>query len=209
MSVGVDLRAPEVRTHQVAGLELREVQAGGRWLEGRAVPYGTPCSVGWFVEVMSPGVFAKSIREAANGLPLLMFHNAQTWPVGRSERWTETDAGLDGVWRMDTSEEATRAAQLAADGMLTGMSVGFVPIRSEWSMISDEEWDPDLGPDHMDSVTRLEARLLEVSLTPTPAYSAAQVSLVRSREANQHGRTVDGVSREVEAWRRWLEGVKR
>ena len=36
-----------------------------------------------------------------------------------------------------------------------------------------------LGEDHMDRITRVEARLVETSIVPTPAYADAQVTLVR------------------------------
>ena len=68
------------------------------------------------------------------------------------------------------------AGQHAADGFLTGMSVGFSPVRSTWRYAVD--WNPDLGADHMDHVVRHEARLHEVSLTPTPAYGVARVHVV-------------------------------
>lgn len=209
MTETVTLRAPEVRTMSALGLQLRdaEVSASGRYLEGRAVPYGEWANIGWFMEKMAAGVFEKSTREAAKGLPLLMWHDNRTWPIGVSEKWTETAGGLDAVWKLDTSEEATRAADLAEKLMLTGLSVGFIPILSEWEMVDLRDWDPDLGPDHMDKVTRLEARLLEVSLTPTPAFAGAQVSMVRTREAKKvhEGRS----SAEVEAWANWLRSVKR
>ncbi len=209
MTEAVALRAPEVRTTSALGLQLRDasVTGSGRYLEGRAVPYGEWANIGWFMEQMAQGVFERSISEAAKGLPLLLWHNNRTWPVGVSERWTEADGGLDGVWKLDTSQEAARAAELAEKDMLTGMSVGFVPIRSEWEFVDWEDWDPDLGPEHMDKVTRLEGRLLEVSLTPTPAFAGAQVSLVRTREAKKvrEGR----VGAELQAWRNYLESVKR
>ena len=205
----VTLRAPEVRTMSAVGLQLRDagVSASGRYLEGRAVPYGEWTNIGWFMESMAAGVFERSIKEAAKGLPLLLWHDNRTWPVGVSEQWTEAAGGLDGVWKLDGGIEAERAADLADKGMLTGLSVGFVPIRSEWEFVDWEDWDPDLGPEHMDNVTRLEGRLLEVSLTPTPAFAGAQVSLVRTREAKKvrEGRTAPGVA----AWRDYLESVKR
>ncbi|MGC4106055.1 MAG: HK97 family phage prohead protease [Thermomicrobiales bacterium] len=207
MTGTVSLRAPEVRTVSALGLQLREVEASGRYLEGRAVPYGEWANIGWFMEEMALGVFERSIKEAARGLPLLMWHDNRTWPIGVSEKFTETSRGLDAVWKLDTSAEAERAAELAEKSMLTGLSVGFVPIRSEWAFIDWDDWDPDLGPEHMDKVTRLEGRLLEVSLTPTPAFAGAQVSLVRTREAKKvkEGRQ----SAELTAWRNYLESVKR
>ena len=223
----VTLRAPEVRTMSAIGLrfalgqqlsevqaasrfapgvQLRDVQADGRFLLGRAVPYNTWTSIGWFAEQFAPGAFARSIKEAANGLPLLVWHDNRTWPIGVADSWDDNADGLDGVWKLDNSEEALRAADLAEKKMLTGLSVGFVPIRSTWEMVDYENWDPDLGIEHMDKVTRDEARLIETSVTPTPAYAGAQVQMVRSREAKK---VREHQSRELEAWRSYLESVKR
>ena len=166
-----------------SGLQLRaqtETVNGYTFLHGRAVPYDVPTSIGYFMETHEPGSLAKSIKEAARALPLLIFHDSRTWPVGVADTWEDTPTGLDGIWKLDQSEEAQRAAQLADDGLLTGMSIGFVPIRSRWEFIDDREWNPSLGPEHMDTVYREESRLMEVSLTPTPAFKDAAVSLVRS-----------------------------
>ena len=84
-----------------------------------------------------------------------------------------------GVWRLNDTADAQRAAQLAEAGDLIGLSIGFQPIRSDWELVDD--WDPDLGLDHKDRVTRLESRLLEVSMTPTPAFQEAKVTLVREQ----------------------------
>lgn len=203
----VTLRAPEVRTF--AALELRdaEVSASGRFLEGRAVPYATWANVGWFMEQHEAGSFARSISEAARELPLLLWHDNRTFPVGVSHEWRDNDAGLDVVWKMDGSDEANRAADLAEQRMLTGLSIGFAPIRSDWEYVPMDEWDPDLGPDHMDKVTRQESRLLEVSLTPTPAFAGAKVKLVRSRE---HRKVKDNAGRpRLEAWRAELARLRR
>jgi HK97 family phage prohead protease len=174
----ITLNAPEVRTF--AALELRaEMTAGGLTeLHGRAVPYDTATNVGWYEEIIAKGAFDKSIAEAARGLPLLLWHDSRTYPIGRSVDWDSTSAGLDGTWQLDDSEEAQRAARQASDGYLIGLSVGFVPVRSEWEYVDEDAWLAG----EVDHCTRLEARLLEVSLTPTPAYAGAQVTLVRSAE---------------------------
>lgn len=197
------LRAPEVRTF---GLEIREaaVSTSGKFLEGRAVPYGEWTDVGWYLEQHEFGSMSRTIAEAAKGLPLLLWHDSRTWPVGVSDEWRDNEAGLDGVWRLDGSQEAQRAAQLANDGMLTGMSIGFAPIRSEWEYAQD--WNPELGPEFSDRVTRKESRLLEVSLTPTPAFAGAQVSLVRTAATNQHR---SAGTPQLDAWRSWRESVRR
>lgn len=201
----ITLTAPEVRTFR--GLELRDTDTteSGSYLEGRAVPYGTWQDVGWYMEMIRKGAFAKSIREAARKLPLLLWHDSRSFPVGVSEKWTESDDGLDVVWRLDTSDMAQEAARLAREGMLTGLSVGFIGISAE------RTYDEDTG---VSWVERTEARLLEVSLTPTPAYAGAKVALVRSRERHINGsREADPVVRprrrsaEVDALRAYLDRI--
>lgn len=200
----ITLRAPEVRTYDA--LQVRELEAteSGRFLEGRAVPYDTLADIGWFMEQHEAGSFARSITEAAEKLPLLLWHDSRTWPVGVSHEWRDNDEGLDVVWAMDGSDEASRAVDLATKGMLTGLSIGFAPIRSKWEYA--EDWDPDLGENHKDRVTRQESRLLEVSLTPTPAFAGAKVALVRSRDQRQLN---ERKTEELRAWKDYRESIRR
>lgn len=194
----VTLRAPEVRTY--AALQLRETQVSdsGLWLEGRAVPYGEWTDIGWFMEQFTRGAFEKSIKEAASGLPLLLWHDNRTFPIGVSDQWRESDAGLDGVWRLDQQDElAVEGARKAKEGMLTGMSIGFASMP--------ERDDIEFDDNDLAWITRNEARLMEVSLTPTPAYSGAKVSLVRSR---QKPGTPRRRSAELDAWKSYAESVK-
>ena len=187
---------PEERQFAV-GLELRDAQAVGaagryKFLEGVAVPYDTWADIGPFVEQHAGGSFARSTKGAGKQLPLLLFHDNRKWPVGHAEKWSH-DGGLAGVWRLNDTDDAQTAAQLAEGGDLRGLSIGFLPIQSQWDPRSADDWNPDLGPDHKDRVTRLESRLLEVSLTPTPAFAGAQVALVRTAY------TRDGRA-EIAAW---------
>lgn len=205
----VTLRAPEVRTNSVLEFRAAEKSESGRFLEGIAVPFNTWANIGWFMEQHQAGSFARSITEAAERLPLLLWHDNRSFPVGVSHEWRDGDDHLGVVWKLDGSEEANRAADLAESGMLTGLSIGFAPIRSSWEYVKLEDWDPDLGPDHMDRVTRLESRLLEVSLTPTPAFAGAQVQLVRSREASKGKRGEPGRRPRLERAREQLEALRR
>lgn len=196
------LAVPELRTY--AALELRaEGGAGTPFTElvGRAVPYDTWTDTGWYMERFRKGAFAKSIREAAQRLPLLMWHDQRTLPIGVSREWEERDDGLWCTWDIDPDDAlAQDAARKAERLMLTGLSVGFQTIENGTS----RNWDDN----DLLWITRTEARLLEVSLVPTPAYAGAQVQLVRSAEkAEKSG----GVRRsaEIQAWRDYLAGVKR
>jgi hypothetical protein len=204
--------APESRTYGTR-LELVDTELTGkpyRYLEGRAVPYDTWGDVGMFMERHAGGSFKHSTSGGAGKkLPLMLFHDRARIPVGVAEKWTHDD-GLIGVWRLDASAEAQRAAEAAADGLLVGLSVGFQPRSSEWEFRSWDEWDPALGPEHKDKVTHLESRLVEVSLTPTPVFEDAGVSEVRTvmdaleiREAK-----VKRPERAVDAWRKWRDALE-
>lgn len=165
------------------GLELREVETTDTlsMMHGLAVPYGEWARIGWFEEEFRTGSLGKSIKEAARRLPLNLFHDGRSFPIGSADEWDERDSGLWCTWRINDEVESQRAARLAESGDLTGLSIEFSPIRSEWEWADD--WNPDLGDGHMDRVSRIEARLGAVALCQTPAYVSAGVELVRSADA--------------------------
>jgi HK97 family phage prohead protease len=200
----VSTAIPEVRLYQT-GFQLRATQIVGKpykYLEGRAVPYDTWANVGWFLEAHEKGSLDQTTKAGTGSrLPLLLFHNNRSWPVGSSDSWESRDDGLHGVWRLNELPEAQQAALLAESGDLGYLSIGFQPIRQQWEWADD--WNPDLGPDHMDRVLRQESRLLEVSLTPTPAFSDAEVTMVRTAE-RQRPRG----EQKVDIWRRELEKMR-
>jgi HK97 family phage prohead protease len=119
---------------------------------------------------MAPGVFRDSLA-ATSRLPLLLFHDSRSLAsmIGVSDAWEDRRDGLYGVWQLDTSDPAQEAARLVSTGILGFMSVGFIPLNTT------EEIDRHGNT----TLTRTRARLLEVSLTPTPAYPDAQVTDVR------------------------------
>ena len=149
-----------------------------RSLTGRVVPYGDPTDVGLMVESFDRGAFTGSLVQRSSGVPLLLWHDNRSFPIGVSEAWDDRSDGLWAQFRLAMTPVAQVAGQHAADGFMTGMSVGFSPIRSTWKYAP--EWNPNLGVDHMDHVVRHEARLHEVSLTPTPAYDTARVQSVQA-----------------------------
>jgi HK97 family phage prohead protease len=190
-------------------LELRDAQAIAgaagpfKYLEGRAVPYDTWADVnGFYLEQHAAGSLERSTKSGAGkAAPLLLWHDNQNWPIGHAERWHHDAGGADAVWRLNGTVEAQKAAALAEAGDLTGLSIGFQSVRREWQILDDNEWDPSLGWDHMDRVTRLESRLVEVSLTPTPAFETAGVTLVRS---SYHRERV----LEADSWRAVVDGLR-
>jgi HK97 family phage prohead protease len=152
-----------------ANLELRGAETDGRTLIGRVASYGRVYDVGPFAETLHPGVFSKSIAEAARSLPLLTMHDHSSIPIGKASKWEDSNDELIGHWLMDTRAEAREVQRLIAEEYLGGLSVGFNPIRSQW--------DASGAKPHVD---RYEARLLETSLVPVQAYSDAGVLAMRS-----------------------------
>lgn len=174
--------APELRLYREIAFELDTTQSLS-YLEGRAVPYGVEADTGWwYLETHAPGEFTDSIARTPD-LPLLLFHDQHSFPIGVADEWAETEAELRGVWRLDDDPMAQRAARSARGGSLVGMSIGFAPERSAWEYAGDE-WNPD-DPATYDRVTRLQSRLLETSLTPTPVYEDARVTLTRSLDGRR------------------------
>jgi HK97 family phage prohead protease len=172
------------------------------------VPYDDPADIGWYLEEHAPGSLAKSIKEAARSLPLLLQHDERVFPIGVASEWDDSATALDGIWKLDNSDRAQEAARLATpdeDGnaMLGYMSIRFAPIRSAWEYA--EDFNPSLGSDHKDKVRRLESRLVEVSLVSTPAFKNAAVEFVRTAERQ---RVLEDPTAAVKAWRAEFEKLR-
>lgn len=144
-------------------------------ISGLAVPYNTPINLGFFTETIRPGCFTRSIAAAVNGLPLLAFHDTASLDaiIGRSDQFIEKSDGLYGEWLVDDSDSAQRAAHAAFTGSLGYLSVQFIPVKNAETFDRNDQLH----------IERVEARLLEVSMTPTPAYPTAAISDVRSATA--------------------------
>jgi HK97 family phage prohead protease len=182
-----------------------DTTAGYTMMEGRAAPYGVWTNRGWFLESFGAGLFDKSIKEAAAALPLLLWHDSLFWPIGSATSWKSKDDGLWGTWDLDGSADAQRAGQLAKDGHLGYLSVGYVPLRSGWTMSDDDTWDPD-DAETLDRVVRQEARLVETSVVATPAFHNAEITLIRSGEATRRPRRV-GARPYLDQYREWRSTI--
>lgn len=170
-------------TTTLAAEELGEVF---KTIYGRVVPYGQPENIaGMFYEEFAFGAFTESLAKVDGNIPLLPFHKSDMLPVGRAIGWEERSDGLYATFQVDGSPFAQTVAKSCRDEFITGLSVGFVPERSAWSYVAN--WDPDNG--QLDSVTRTKARLLEVSITPTPAYVSAMILAVEAEPRSDQARS--------------------
>jgi hypothetical protein len=186
-----------VEPQEIRKLAVDFTAREGRTIIGRAMPYNVTADTGmFFTERFRPGVFTKSIAEAARALPLLREHEWDALPLGRAMAWDDTDEALYGTWELDSRAEAKEAYRLVDEGYLRGLSVGFLPIRSDWT-----ETEADGGQKaHVD---RVEARLVETSLCNVPVFEGAGVLATRSLGRPGHRPTP-----ELDAARAWLATIR-
>lgn len=152
-----------------SALELREDSDGFHYLTGLVAPWSATYEFEPNVtEEFAPGVFSKSIRERGDKIPLLEQHSTDRFPIGQSVAWEETSEGLVAEFRLARTPRAEEARQLALDGDVQGMSVGFRPIRNRVEKRS--------GKKH---VLRVEAMLDHVGMVNRSAYPTARVLAVR------------------------------
>jgi hypothetical protein len=130
---------------------------------GMAVPYGTETMIGGVRESFAPGSFD---LDNVIGKPLAYRHGE---PVGIITGAENREDGLYIDFDIVDTTLGRDAAVLARTNTIKGLSVGFNPLKSVMSKARD-------------AITHTAANLLEVSLTPYPAYSSAGVSSIREEE---------------------------
>ena len=174
----------QLNTESLVLFEEREGDAGGDIVgsgHGLAVPYGTETMIGGMRESFAPETFD---IENVIGKPLAYRHGE---PVGKITGAENREDGLYIDFDIVDTALGRDAAVLARSSVIKGLSVGFNPIKSAMSRAKD-------------SIQHTAANLLEVSLTPYPAYATAGVSSIREGETMSE--TIDStetVSVDVEA----------
>jgi uncharacterized protein len=170
-----------VREVRFASLDLFDGTDDGMGFSGLAIPYGAVTTIDGdmvrpYDETFRLGAFAKTLRER-NGkpVPLLASHDYRSFGIGYAEELTEASDGLQGHWRLSDVQAGRDAAVLVRDRVVTGLSIGFEPIKNRITRAADRGESRDL-------VERTEVRLYEVSLCQFPAYELAGVT---GRSENQ------------------------
>ena len=165
----------ETRTIAFDGIETRTDDDGYRHLVGVVVPWaGEYRMPHGLTESCERGAFTKTLQERGDRIPLYQQHESRsTLPVGTSVGWENTNDGLIADFRMARTERAAEVLSLADDGMVTGLSVGFIPVRSRTETRSTGQ-----------HVVRLEARMDHVGFVAQPAYDGARVLAVRQFDAD-------------------------
>lgn len=137
-------------------LEVRDVEK--RELYGRIIPYGETIMVRGRKESFTKGALAH-INPSDT---VLLYMHDQSKPVGRMLALEERDDGAYATFKVARTALGDELLSLAADGVLKGMSAGFIPDIQNASGVH----------------TRIKA-LPETSLVTFGAYSGAQVLAVR------------------------------
>ena len=134
-------------------------EGDGRTIRGYAALFGEKSLDMGFREVVEPGAFLSSLRRDLAAEPILFLWSHDPGKPLASTRAKSLELGEDerGLWfkaQLSGSSWARDAVDAVRSG-LTGSSFGFNVIRDEW---------------RGDTRHLLEVRLLEISLTPIPAY---------------------------------------
>ena len=162
------------REHDFEVLDITR-SATGRTLIGRALWYNRPEVVTddggrtHYVEEWMPQVFARTIAERGNRIPLLGYHDNRRMPFGAVQQWPDADDALLFEAKVSRTVAGDELLELIADGAMTGVSVGARPINNRNVMYAGQR-----------GVQRVEAKLLELSLCALGQLDGAEVLTVRA-----------------------------
>lgn len=121
------------------GVEVRAKDEGGFVAYGYAARFNTLSqNLGGFVEMVAPGTFTKTLKEAdIRGL----FNHDPNFPLGRVKAGTlrlwEDEDGLAYELDLPNSPIGHNVAEALRRGDVTGSSFGFRTIEDEWGETSD------------------------------------------------------------------------
>jgi HK97 family phage prohead protease len=158
----------------VAPIQSKDItDVGAGEITGLAAAYG---NVDYQDDMFEPGAFAKSAEDwnrAKSRLPLLDWHgDSLDRIIGAVTQLKSVPQGLWFRAGFTKDDRGQRARQLAKDGYLDGVSVGWLPIHQPTIKA--------IGGKAVQVIR--EARVHEISLTPTPANTMARLASVKSLE---------------------------
>ena len=146
--------------------EIRAADDGVLEFDGIAVPYDTTIVYGGVEEQFARGAIDP---DSVLGTPLLWSHDTAE-PIGALVAARDIEAGLEIDATVQPTTRGRDAILLLRSGTPMGLSVGFTPV---------EQKSTPTG------VVYTRAEMAELSTTPLPAYSKAQVSAVRAEEVKE------------------------
>jgi len=115
---------------------------------------------------LAPGCLSKSLAGRTVPLPMLLHHDLKR-PIGAWKEWSERGDGLHVKGSLTLStRDAQEAHDLAKAGALTGLSIGWTPVRASHDAKG------------VRNIT--EAELFEGSLVSVPMHDRARVTSIKS-----------------------------
>ncbi len=134
-----------------------------RIIAGKIVPYESVGNTS-----AGPVVFAKDSIDIGDPgkIKMLMQHKSDK-PVGRMQKFNKAEDGIYASFKISASMQGQDALVLAAEDLISGMSVGVEVIKSQQKK---------------DYIYVTKAQLKEVSLVESPAFAEAQVTKVAASE---------------------------
>lgn len=150
----------EIRNHE---FEVR-LEAETRTVSGIAVPYGQTIDLGGYQERVARGAF-----DTTKKVPLFFGHEHRSIPIGKVVAMRDTEKGLEIDAKLNDTSQANDVYAALRAGDLNKFSIGFIPVESR---------------DENGVTVRVRADLKEVSVVTFPAYSGAEVSMVREDTTN-------------------------
>lgn len=173
LTMMLDKQARRVRYNEDTALTVGKEDDGTGWLEGYASIFDVEDYGG---EVVKAGAFAKTVAERVptGKVKLMAKHLAyggdSTDVVGTI---TEAKEDAKGLWihaEFASTDRAQEVRTLAKEGHLSGLSIGYKPIR----------WEEKQQTDGTRSLELLEIKLMEVTLTARPMNDDARVTATKS-----------------------------
>lgn len=140
------------------------LEAETRTVSGIAVPYGQTIDLGGYQERIAPGAF-----DTSKQVPLFFGHDHRDIPIGTVVELRDTNNGLAITAKLNNTSRASDVYEALKAGDLNRFSIGFVPLKNR---------------DEAGVTVRVKADLKEVSVVTFPAYSGAEVSMVREDTNN-------------------------
>ncbi len=142
--------------------EIKELSDSG-CIEGLLAGFGDVDHGG---DRLFKGCFAKTLAARSAPLPMLLHHDMGR-PIGAWKEWQERPEGLyvKGAMTLAT-RDAQEAHALAKDGALTGLSIGWKPLKET--------------TDNKGVRSVFEAELFEGSLVTVPMHDRARVTALKT-----------------------------
>lgn len=154
------------------------VDTHARRITGLALPFGTVGESGGGRYTFSAGTL--TWPDDVSRVKLLVNHNYDH-AIGKALELTDTARGLLASFRVARGDAGDEALSMAADGVWDGLSVG-LGRRGRFRAARDAE-----GP----ILAAVSAPVMEVSLTPLPAFEDARVQSVAASATDAGGTTPD------------------